>query len=97
MSLRRKLEDQVDIVHGAELESHFRREALLILAAHMNLVEVGVAFAEDDKDQVKAWIDSKELVRADVKSNSPEVFDPMAHYEFLILQPFVIAKRIQTQ
>ncbi len=97
MSVRKKLEQQLDVVDGKELESHFERAALLLLAPHMDLVEVGAAFAEDNKDLVTAWLQDGDLKRAEVKANAPEVFDVDATYEFLILQPFVIAKKIQPQ
>lgn len=58
-----KLLGQTARIEWPELERFFARGQLLRVAAGLDLVEVAVAIAEDDKPRVAAWLESGEVAR----------------------------------
>jgi len=62
--LRAKLNAETGKLSWPELERHFARGVLIRLAADLDLVEVALAMARDDKRLVQDWLASGKLAHA---------------------------------
>ncbi len=89
--LREKLSSEVTRVSWAPLASHNERGHFWLLQG-VGLVDVGVAVAVDANAEVAAWIQSGQLRRpTEAEIQSWEAQPRAQHFEFLIVQPFVLA------
>lgn len=106
-TLRSYLEDLVDIAEWAWLSDLAKQGKVLFLASNLEIVEVGLALAEDDISKVRNWLADGWLYRPSetqilawdrqVEQDSERVKDlaslPSALiFNSLIVQPFVLAK-----
>lgn len=93
-----KLKESVEKAHWPLLRPHFERGALFLLSKDLELPLVGLAMAQDEIGQVREWLNLNQLIRmnddlamefdhSDTEENTPS-------FEFLIISPYVIAKKI---
>ena len=91
-SLRQKLATEVDRVSWRPLAPHHERGHLWLLSDGLDLVEVGMSVALDRVQEVSGWIQSGAIRRPEAQEVKAWDEDPVAqHFEFLIVQPFVLA------
>lgn len=62
--LRQKINLETARIGWQEVHRHFARGVVLVAAAELDLVEVGLRLARDDKAQIKAWNDADQLRHA---------------------------------
>ena len=62
--LQARIEHESGIISWQELARHFARGVVIKVDTALDLVAVGVSFAEDDKAQVQRWLDSGQVARA---------------------------------
>ncbi len=72
--LRSLLNAQTGTARWSELERHFARGVLVLVAPDLDLIEVAARIAEDDKAQVEAWMGSGQL-------RGPEIADAREWHE----------------
>jgi len=68
--LRSLLNAQAGTANWSELERHFARGVLVLVSGELDLIDVAARVAEDDKEQVEAWMHSGQVrgpEMADVK------------------------------
>jgi hypothetical protein len=85
----------LDLINKAEwewLEEHAREGRLLIVAANLELVEVGLALAEDDISIVQQWLDDGWLYRPTESQINHWHQHKNLEFESLIIQPFVLSR-----
>lgn len=78
-----------------ELEPHYARGAVIKVSADLDLIEVAMCFAEDEKEAIERWLTSGELSRAeqdDARRWSEE--DPL--FWAVVVAPWVLAQEIET-
>ena len=93
--LAAKLRTEVAKVAWAPLVKHHEREALWLINESVSIVAVGVALAENDTKSITEWLQSGLMRKpVNVEVDAWEAAPKSQHFEFLILQPFVIAKEI---
>jgi|TARA_B110000037_G_C16917482_1_gene422935 hypothetical protein len=94
--LAAKLRTEVSKVGWAPLVKHHKREALWLINETVSIVDVGVALAENDSKSISDWL-KRGLMRKpeDIEVEAWEAAPLSQHFEFLILQPFVIAAEIE--
>jgi hypothetical protein len=91
-ALREKLGEEIDRVSIKPLLPHFERQALWLLDDQISLVDAGLAVISDDSEQVGAWIKSERLRKPREEEINSWTDDILAqHFEFLIVQPYVLA------
>lgn len=92
-TLHSYLTDLVDLAEWSWLSDLAKKGKVILLAEHLDLVQVGLALAEDDISQVQAWL-------ADCLIYQPTVaqittWDQTSpKFQSLIVQPFVLAKQL---
>lgn len=59
--LRQKLNLETGKLEWEELQPHFARGAVVVAAAGLDLVEVAMAFARDDRTTIDKLLDSQQL------------------------------------
>ncbi|RLA64281.1 MAG: DUF2288 domain-containing protein [Epsilonproteobacteria bacterium] len=82
--LRKQLNEDLDVATWDMLETHLKRGALVEVHESLELVDVGMAVAEDKADLIKDWM-KKKLI----KNISEEVGKDLK-FKFLILSPYVL-------
>jgi hypothetical protein len=90
--LRTHLLDLIDKATWECLEEHAQEGRLLIVAANLELVDVGLALAEDDISIVKEWLDDGWLYKPTDLQISHWHEHKDLEFESLIIQPFVLTR-----
>lgn len=90
--LKDRLEKEIQQVEWEQLKPHHEREALVMVSQELPLIEVALAFAEDNTESVKKWM-SQNLVY------KPSPSDTARHpsektFKFVIVQPFVLIQEL---
>jgi len=91
VDLRKNLNKDLDIATWDMLELHLTRGALVEVHNSLDLVEVGLAVAEDKAELVKDWM-AKGLIKnmGEVDQEWKENKD--LKFKFLILSPYVLVQ-----
>ncbi|MDX1977194.1 MAG: DUF2288 domain-containing protein [Pseudanabaenaceae cyanobacterium bins.68] len=93
-TLHSYLIDLVDLAEWGWLSDLAKRGKVILLSPNLDLVEVGLALAEDDISQVQQWLADRWIYQPtleqidawDNQASSPK-------FNSLIVQPFVLAKQ----
>lgn len=64
-SLHAKLNAETAKLRWAELEPHFARGAVIVVAPELDLVQVAQCVVADDQEAVTAWLEQGRLRRAE--------------------------------
>ncbi len=87
---RAKLAEELTTVDWPRLRPHAARDHLFIVRPGLDLLEAGVALANDDAAAVQGWIDAGLLTRPE-RDEMRRWQNEGATFSFLILAPFVLA------
>lgn len=92
--LREKLKNDIDKASWELLQPHYDRNALFMCEA-LDLLDVAVAVASDDAENVQLW-QKKELLRPLSEAEVDEFKKEPAKdcCTFIIVQPYVFIKRL---
>lgn len=91
MDLKEKLSSEIEQADWDMLKPHHERGALFIVDQKLDLIDVGIAIAEDKTSLVKIWLDNKDLYQLD----NADKFDQEPCQKigsFIIIQPYVLLK-----
>ncbi|WP_127718461.1 DUF2288 family protein [Halobacteriovorax sp. HLS] len=92
-NLKEKLSSEKEAASWKILEEHHEREALLIVDKELDLIEVGISIANDEVAKVKDWLTSQQLMRPDEQMVLDFAEDDSMSFEFIIIQPYVLAQK----
>jgi hypothetical protein len=90
--MRRNLEAFHGDVLGSDLAAHAARDALIVVADGLDLLEVGAAVAADDTPRVEGWVRGGELRKPSAADLARWPADPAAVFESVIVAPFVLIR-----
>lgn len=90
--LKEKLENEIQQIEWEQLKPHHERQALVMVSQELLLIDVALAFAEDNTESVKKWMDKKLVYK-------PSPLDTARHpsektFIFIIVQPFVLVQEL---
>lgn len=95
--LRHQLAEAIGPARWDWLQPHAKRDAVIVVTAEMDLVEVGVALAEDKAANVQRWIDEQAIYKPLPEQLSTWNEQAEANtFEALIVAPFVLIREPQT-
>jgi hypothetical protein len=94
--LHDKINRETARVRWSELERHFALGAVLFVSPTLDLVEVALRIAHDDKDRIAAWMQDGLLAKvSDAQAASWQVADTQLWAS--VVSPFVLVQPDKTQ
>jgi hypothetical protein len=88
-----KLEKYSGNVDWSYLKPHYEAESMIYVDPALDLKTAGLAFANDDQVQVKAWLKSGDLVQP-CELHAKHWQASNTHFNAMIVRPFVLAQPI---
>ena len=94
-NLYKKLQEEKTEISIKDLQVHQKRRALILVSDTLDITEVAVLIALDDKKSIESWL-SKSLI----ENVEDDQFKSMAHsnnkiFSFIIVQPFVLIQYLR--
>jgi hypothetical protein len=90
--LRADLAEMLDQADWGWLEEHAKRGRVIVVAPNLDLIEVGVAIAEDNVPTVQQWMEDGWISHPTEAQISVWNQDKTQSFPSLIVQPFVLLK-----
>ena len=87
-----KLEQYTGTVDWSYLRPHFQRGGLFFVDPSLALSDVGAAFANNEREQVEAWLKSGDLVKIGELHAQQWEAAPDTRFEALVVSPFVLCR-----
>jgi len=92
--LKAELRESIDEAEWEWLIPHVQRDAVILVAKELNLLDVAEAIANDRQQSVQQWIDEQLITKPSVDQLGQWNSDRQKRFNTLILQPFVLAQEI---
>lgn len=89
--LRRKLNLETARLPWSELQRHFASGAMVYVSDDLDLIEVAVRIAQDDKDVVAQWMDEKRIAKVADKQ-AKMWFDLDASLWAVVVRPWILVQ-----
>ncbi len=94
--LRAKLNAETGKIHWPELERHFARGAVIRVTGDLDLVEVAVRMARDDRPAIERWLNEGKMDRASAEdARGWQQRDPL--FWAVVVAPWVLVQEIKTR
>jgi hypothetical protein len=90
--VRERLAAFLGEVYWSDLSAHAARDALIVVADDLDMLDVGEAIASDDTARVEAWIRSRSLAKPSAGDLARWPAEPLAVFESLVVAPFVLVR-----
>jgi hypothetical protein len=90
--LRAELTEMLDEAEWEWLMPHVKRDAVVIVAPGLNLVDVGVAIASDNTTSVQRWISEQQIYKPSPEQISTWEQEQTHRFNALIIQPYVLVQ-----
>jgi hypothetical protein len=88
--LRAELAESLDEAELDWLKPHLQRDAVVVVNSQLDLLDVGVALANDDVISVQHWISEQLLHKPFAEQLSDWNQDQTKRFHALIVQPYVL-------
>jgi len=92
--LRAELAKNLDEAEWNWLIPHVQRDAVVVVASGLDLLEVGVALASDNVATVQHWISEQLIAKPSLAQISNWNSDRTKRFNSLIVQPYVLVQEI---
>lgn len=90
--LRAQLQENLDEAEWDWLIPHAKRDAIIIVTAGLDLLEVGVAIASDNTAKVEVWISEALIAKPSAEQMGEWNSDRTRRFDTLIVQPYVLVQ-----
>ncbi|MDZ8188863.1 MAG: DUF2288 domain-containing protein [Nostoc sp. ChiSLP02] len=92
--LRAELAESLDESEWEWLIPHVKRDAVILVALELNIVDVGVAIANDNTPSVQQWIDEQLITKPTTAQLGEWNNNTTKRFNTLIVQPYVLVQEI---
>ena len=92
--LKTELAKNLDEAEWEWLIPHVKRDSVLVVANELNLVDVGVAIANDNLTSVQHWISEQLLQKPSETQLSDWNSNLQKRFNTLIVQPYVLIQEL---
>ncbi|MBD2209233.1 DUF2288 domain-containing protein [Nostoc linckia FACHB-104] len=92
--IKAELAENLDESEWEWLIPHVKRDAVIVVASGLDLLDVGVAIASDNIPQVQIWIDEQLITKPNTEQLGEWNANPQKRFQTLIVQPYVIIQEI---
>lgn len=89
-SIQEQLAQDMANIEWSDLIPHCQRDAVIVVDEALNLIEAGVAIAEDNVAQVQVWVKEQLLQKPTEQQLSLWNQSPSQQFSTLIVQPYVL-------
>ncbi len=90
--LRAELTENLDEAEWEWLIPHVQRDAVIVVAVDLDLLDVGVAIASDNVSEVQTWINGALISKPSVTQMGEWNSDRTKRFQTLIVQPYVLVQ-----
>src|SRR5262245_20925250 len=90
--MREQLVASMGPIEFSDLRAHIARDAVIIIDASLDLLEVGEAIARDDKARVGAWVEKGLVRKPTLEQLAAWSKIEGAAWTSLVVQPFVLIR-----
>lgn len=94
--LRAELAESIDEAEWHWLIPHAQRDAVVMVAQGLDLLDVGVAIANDDVSAVQRWISEQLIYKPSQEQKSDWNGDQSKRFNALIVSPYVLVQESVT-
>jgi hypothetical protein len=91
-SIHAQLAQDLADVSWKDIIPHCQRDAAIVVYEGLDIVEAGVAIAQDNVAQVQVWIEEQLLQKPTAQQLSLWNQDPEQLFSVLIVQPYVLIR-----
>ncbi len=92
--MKEKLNAETGKLVWGELEKHYARGVVVKVSSDLDLVEVAICFAEDNKEPIERWLTSGELERA-MEEDARRWGEEAPLFWAVVVAPWVLAQEIE--
>lgn len=90
--MRDSLAASLGNVFFSDIRAHLARDAVVVVAAELDILDVGEAIAKDDKVKVAAWIESGRLRKPSLEELEVWAAIKDDRWESLVVAPYVLVR-----
>jgi hypothetical protein len=90
--MRDELLATLGVVLWSDLRAHSNRDAVIVVSGALDLVDAGMALAQNDAPRVERWIESGLLSKPTAADLERWSIDRAARFDALIVAPFVLIR-----
>jgi len=91
--MRDELLAKLGVVLWSDLQAHAKRDALIVVTGSLDILDAGVALAQNDAARVEAWIQAGLLTKPAAAELELWSIDTAARFDALIVAPFVLVRQ----
>ncbi len=88
--LRKELTESIDEAEFDWLKPHIQKDVVIIVSTSLDLVEVGMAIAQDQTQIVDRWINEQLIAKPTMEQLAHWNQQSSLRFKALIVQPFVL-------
>ena len=92
--LRKQLNEEMADVNWNDIKPHAQRDAVIVVNEKLDLLDVGVAIAQDDQMSVEHWITEQLISKPSNQQLSDWNVNQTQLFKTLIVQPFVLVQSV---
>jgi hypothetical protein len=89
-SLKKSLSDALDEAQWSWLKPHAQRDALILVAPELDIVEVGMMVAQDQAKEVERRVQAGQISKPTLDQIAEWDLVPTTSFKCLIVQPFIL-------
>jgi hypothetical protein len=90
--LKAELIEMLDEAEWEWLSPHAKRDAVIVVSPGLDLVEVGLAIANDNASMVQRWISEQQIYKPSPEQISIWEQEQTHRFNALIVQPYVLVQ-----
>jgi hypothetical protein len=94
--MRENLAASMGPIEFSDLRAHLTRDAVIVVAPSLDLLDVGEALARDDKAVVASWIEAGLLEKPSLETIERWSKASRSALTALVVQPFVLVQETPT-
>ena len=91
--LRAHLHGETSKLPWSELETHFARGVVIKVAQGLDIIDVAIVIARDDKDSLKTWMDNNKVEGVEVE-DAKIWHETSASLWSVVVSPFILVQEL---
>ena len=92
--LRAHLHGETSKLPWTELEKHFARGVVIKVEKGLDILDVAIVIARDDKDSLKTWLDEKKVMTAEIE-DAKKWHDASVSLWSVVVAPFILVQETE--